>query len=264
MTYHLFPEIDGTDAITKEAVQFLKSNLAGKGEIFVAFSGGKDSIATAELMRLSGLSYRLFYSFTGIDPPEVVRFIRRNYPDCVFLKPRRTFWRDLSVNCPPSDKIRWCCTLLKKEPSWRLGHEYRVMGIRAEESFRRSKYGRINHFKNQHTDHMQFYPIYHWNESQLWDFIIENGLKYPSLYNEGFDRVGCVVCPYHSEPTGKIHQMYRDRWPKFFNLFEKEIEKLYAKRKKKNKNNNEMEYETAQRFCNAWYKYKNARWYKED
>ena len=241
-----------------EAVDFLRSNLSGKGEIFVAFSGGKDSIATAELMRRSGLPYRLFYSFTGIDPPEVVRFIKKNYPECVFLRPKRTFWRNLSTNVPPSSRLRWCCTSLKKEPSWKMPHKYRVMGIRAEESARRGKYGRINNFKNKKTEHVQLYPIYEWNTYQLWDFINKNDLKYPSLYDEGFERVGCVVCPYHSEKTGKLHQLYRERWPKYFDLFEKEIERLYKKRVSQGRR---MNYASPIEFCKAWYRDKNARWY---
>jgi len=256
----LFTEIDGIDAITSEAVDFLRQNLSDNGEIFVAFSGGKDSICTAELMRMSGLPYRLFYSFTGIDPPEVVIFIRRNYPECIFLWPKMTFWRDLSIHIPPGDRIRWCCTSLKKAPGWNLPHIHRVMGIRAEESSRRSNYGRVNHFVNKQTDHFQYYPIFHWKEWQIWDFIGSNGLEYPALYDEGFDRIGCIICPYHSEKTGKLHQKYRDRWPKYFDLFEKTIANLYEKRVAQGK---KMAYPTPQEFCNAWYLYKNARWYAE-
>lgn len=247
----LFPEIDGPE----EAVRFLKDNLAGKGEIFVAFSGGKDSICCAELMRMSGLPYRLFYSFTGIEPPEVVRFIRKHYSECVFLKQKRTFWQYLAVMCPPSNNIRWCCHLFKKEISWSLPHKHRVMGIRTEESWKRADYNRIDpHRKRQD---IAYYPIFHWKEFQVWDFIESNQLPYPSLYDEGFDRIGCIICPYHSGSNGKLHQKYRDRWPKYFEIWEREIAKLYEKRKAQGAI---MGYPSPQEFCAAWYKNKQAIW----
>jgi len=242
----LFPKLDSVQAMTDEAIKFIKGNVPA--DIAVGFSGGKDSIVTAKLMELSGLPHSLSYSFTGLDAPAVVRFIRKNYPHCVFHKNKRTFWRDLSVHVPPSDRLRWCCTLLKKTDT------DQVLGIRAEESTRRASRPRINKWKGR----TMYYPILYWKEWQIWDFIKEHGLAYPSLYDEGFDRIGCVVCPYHSEQTGKIHKAYRDRWPKFFKRFEKGIAELYYKRVSQGKT---MAYPTPQDFCDAWYLDDSSRWY---
>ncbi|MFA5324162.1 MAG: phosphoadenosine phosphosulfate reductase family protein, partial [Smithella sp.] len=219
--------------------------------IDVGFSGGKDSIVTAELMRISGIKHTLTYSFTGLDAPEVVRFIRREYPHCKILVKGRTFWRDLAVNAPPSDRLRWCCTVLKKTKT------DQVQGIRAEESSRRSNRQRINTYKGRTT----YYPIFYWKEWQVWEFIKENGLKYPSLYDEGFDRIGCVVCPYHSEKTGLLHKKYRDRWPKYFERFEKGITELYWKRVSQGK---KMAYPSPKEFLEAWYLDDSSRWYKKE
>ena len=38
-------------------------------------------------------------------------------------------------------------------------------------------------------DHTQYYPIFHWQEWELWEFISEQKLSYPELYNQGFDRI---------------------------------------------------------------------------
>ncbi len=257
MRYQAMFDMDKTPQITDEAVSYLKDNLSDEGEIFVGFSGGKDSICTAELFRLSGLPYQLYYSFTGIDAPDVVQFIRKYYPECIFLKPKRTFWRDLSVNVPPSDRLRWCCTSLKKKSSWDLPHKLRSLGIRAEESSKRANRKRTNIWKEK--DHVYYQPIFHWKEWQVWDFINKNKLPYPKLYDEGFDRIGCVVCPYHSEPTGRMHKMYRDRWPGFFKKYESAISDLFYKRISQGK---QMFYNTPQEFCDAWYKKQSARWYK--
>ncbi len=256
-------EIDTLDYIESESINFIQENLSEKGEIFVGFSGGKDSIVTAKLMELSGVDYKLFHSFTGIDAPEIVRFIRKNYPDCEIIKGKRRYWTDLSVNCPPSDKLRWCCNVCKKKPTFFYPHYHRVLGIRREESPKRKNVQRIEpfyfHWKKQNKiRYMKYHPILHWKEWHIWDFIFKYSLEYPDMYNEGFDRIGCVICPYHSEKTGKLHKLYRDRWPYFFTRFEKEICKLYYKRVSQGKI---MHYSTPEEFLKNWYLDKTARWY---
>jgi phosphoadenosine phosphosulfate reductase len=242
--------------LEKEAIEWVQNNLSHNEEIFVGFSGGKDSICCAKLMELSGLKYKLFYSFTGIDAPEVVKFIRKNYPDCIFLKPKRTFWKELSVNVPPSLSKRWCCTSLKKEPAKQVPHIYRVLGIRAEESSRRSKYGRISYFYYEKNNQIYYHPIFYWKEWAVWEFIEKYDLSYPVLYDLEFNRIGCVVCPYHSE---KQHQLQREKWPKFYDLWEKEVDKLWNKRKEQGKT---MFHDNAQSFLDAWYKNSMAPWYR--
>jgi len=248
----------GSESNVDEAVGFVRS-IPTDEEIFVGFSGGKDSIVTAKIMELSGRQYRLFYSFTGIDPPEVVRFIRNHYPECKFLHPlSRDFWSKLSVNVPPSNRLRWCCRVLKKEPAWQMPHTSRVMGIRAEESYARKKRGRVNFIEK--IGHHQYYPIFYWKEWEIWEFIESYQLPYPKMYDEGFDRIGCVVCPFHSEKTGRMHQMYRDRWPKYFDRWERGIKELWEKRLGQGK---DMAYDSPEEFLKAWYLDDSARWYAE-
>lgn len=242
----------------KEAIDFIKTSIK-KDTAFVGFSGGKDSIVTADLIKKSGIAYTLFYSFTGIDPPEVVNFIKKEYPECIILKPKRTFWKNLSTNVPPSGRLRWCCASLKKEPGYKLLHKKRIMGIRAEESTKRSTYGQINYFEK--LDHTHYYPIFHWKEWEIWDYIHNNKLKYPIVYDWGFDRLGCVICPFNSEKTGQKHKLCRKYWPKYFDLWEKEITKLFYKRQSEGM---QMFYKTPIEFINAWYLNCSAMWYKKD
>lgn len=240
------PLFDTLEAVISDAVSFVQKNVPPKTA--VGFSGGKDSICTAKIMELSGVEHTLIYSFTGIDPPEIIRFIRKEYPHCQIYKNKRTFWKDLAVNAPPSDRLRWCCTLLKKTG------EDQVQGVRAEESSRRAKRDRINVWRGR----TMYYPIFYWKEWHIWDFIEKFDLKYPQLYDEGFKRIGCVVCPYHSEKTGKLHKLYRDRWPWIFERFEREISKLYYKRVSQGK---KMYYDTPQKFLQNWYLNDASRWY---
>ncbi len=58
-----------------DAIAYLKEHEPPEG-YFVGFSGGKDSIVTLELCAMAGVRHRAFYSATGIDPPEMVKFIK--------------------------------------------------------------------------------------------------------------------------------------------------------------------------------------------
>ena len=121
---------------TTEAIAFLRENEPPEG-FFVGFSGGKDSIVSLELCRIAGVKHQAFYSCTRIDPPEVVRFIRMHYPEVTWLYSKMTMWEAIQKKAPPLRMQRWCCDVLKKEPSDNHPLRHRIMGIRAEESMRR-------------------------------------------------------------------------------------------------------------------------------
>ena len=86
--------------VVAEALDFIREHEPPEG-YFVGFSGGKDSIVTLALVREAGVKHKSFYSATGIDPPEIVRFIRREYPEVVFLRPKMTFWDGIRRKSPP-------------------------------------------------------------------------------------------------------------------------------------------------------------------
>ena len=48
---------------------------------YLAFSGGKDSVVIYDLAVKAGVKFDAHYSVTGVDPPELVRFIKQQYPD---------------------------------------------------------------------------------------------------------------------------------------------------------------------------------------
>ena len=48
---------------------------------YLAFSGGKDSQCIYHLDKMAGVKFDAHYSVTTVDPPELMRFIREQYPD---------------------------------------------------------------------------------------------------------------------------------------------------------------------------------------
>lgn len=74
-----------------KALEFIKKHEPPEG-YFLGFSGGKDSVVLYDLARRAAIKFQAYYSCTGIDPPELVSFIKREYPDVTFKHPKETFW----------------------------------------------------------------------------------------------------------------------------------------------------------------------------
>lgn len=55
---------------------------------WLAFSGGKDSQALYHVARLAGVRFKAHMNLTSVDPPEVIRFVKENYPDVELIKPK--------------------------------------------------------------------------------------------------------------------------------------------------------------------------------
>jgi phosphoadenosine phosphosulfate reductase len=240
--------ISSTDELEKEATEWLRQSFYRKRAL-VCFSGGKDSIVSEKLASIAGIDYEIQSTMTGIDPPQLIRFIRKNYPTCKFVRPRQSFWHLLTTHNPPGGTgrgIKWCCTKIKEWPSLYHNISERIIGIRAEESPSRAKYGRINIIESKGRLLTHYYPIFAWKEWNVWEFIDKYNLPYPSLYDHGFDRIGCVICPNHHNR----HHIYRERWPKHFDCFEKYVRIWWEKRLHQGK---EMWHDSVDDFIQDWY-----------
>lgn len=173
---------------------------------------------------MAGVRHEAWYSCTRIDPPEVVKFIRQYYPSVRWAYPKISFWEGIRRYSPPLKMRRWCCDVLKKDPTKSILLNKRLMGIRVEESTKRAKRKRVEKAKIKRQTLLK--PIFHWAEWHIWEFIETHGLPYPSLYDEGFHRIGCVICPWTMNPYPNAQANLRrnmERWPYMFKMFEKAV-----------------------------------------
>jgi phosphoadenosine phosphosulfate reductase len=211
---------------TEMAIDFIREHEPEEG-YFVGFSGGKDSVVVLDLVQRAGVKHQAYYSATGIDPPELVKFINEHYPYVIQKRPlykgHRSFYGMIPLRGYPTKVARWCCDTLKKHPTKDVPLKHRIMGIRAEESSNRAKRGEISKFGKW----LMIKPIFSWLEWEIWEYIESNNLPYCSLYDEGFSRLGCVICPFICTKNQTNLNRHRERWPKYYVAFEKSMKKLW-------------------------------------
>jgi len=159
-----------------------------------AFSGGKDSVVLKRLVELAGVRCDWHYQVTTLDPPPLMEFIRDQHPDVAWEKPHKSFYRLVKEGRGlPSRVARWCCQELKE-----VGGVGRLVltGVRAAESKRRAGYGVVTPCLRMNKTLVA--PILRWSTAQVWEFIRAEGLPYCRLYDEGWARLGCCLCPFSS------------------------------------------------------------------
>lgn len=123
---------------------------------YVAFSGGKDSQCIYHLCQQAGVKFDAHYSCTSVDPPELVQFIRQNYPDVEFEYPRDangkriTMWNLIPrKKIPPTRLVRYCCQELKESGG---KDRVTVTGVRWAESIRRRRSRGVVDIQGKQTD----------------------------------------------------------------------------------------------------------------
>lgn len=213
---------------------------------YLAFSGGKDSQCIYHLAIESGVKFDAHYNVTGIDPPELVQFIKLNYPDVKRDMYKESMWK-LIVKClgPPTRLARYCCAELKEH-----GGEGRicVTGVRNAESFKRSnrkpfevvtKRAKDKVLFNDNSEERKLFenctikgkrvvnPIIDWTDEDVWQYIKGREIEYCKLYDEGYKRLGCIGCPMSG--LQRVNQF--KKYPKYEQMYLRAFERVIKKRK---------------------------------
>lgn len=229
-------KIDNSIALLRKAEKLALKYNPDDG-FYLAFSGGKDSQALYHIAQLAGVKFRAHMNLTSVDPPQVIRFVKRNYPDVVIHAPEKSIYQyAVEKQILPSMKIRWCCQELKEQGG---AGEVVLIGIRRQESKRRSmrspvevsgrkfggemaefekwqeeqirkKYKNLNQDQFDEAketqvrcingkDKILISPIIDWTSKDVWEFL-NDVVKVPhcELYDKGYSRIGCIGCPMSS------------------------------------------------------------------
>lgn len=195
---------------------------------YVAFSGGKDSIVTLDLVQraLPHNEFKVLFGDTGMEFPDTYDVVEKIKEFCAlenieFLVAQSEFTPECTWNKigPPAQKMRWCCSVHKTAPQIMLMRKITnnphfrgmaMMGVRADESVTRSHYDELS-LGTKHKGQYDYYPILNWNSAELFLYIYKENLIMNETYKAGNSRAGCLVCPMEAtKNTWFKEQSYKD------------------------------------------------------
>ena len=213
-----------------------------------SFSGGKDSQVVLDLCTraIPSQSFEVIYSDTGYELPpsldlykEIQDYYHQKFPDLKFSTTKNhesvlNYWDKIGT---PSDKHRWCCSVMKTAPLYRSlklegNKQARVLtfdGVRAEESTRRAGYNRIGKGV-KHDTVINASPLLHWTATEIFLYLFKYELPINIAYRQGMTRVGCLICPFSSEWNDMVsHTCYSDKLKPFLGRIENITEQAGVK-----------------------------------
>lgn len=205
--------------------------------IYVAFSGGKDSLVLLDLVQraLPHSEFKVVFGDTTMEISDTYRAVElaeHRWPDIEFLTVKshldaKDSWELFG---PPGRTQRWCCGVHKSAPSLLKLREITGIdnlkalvydGVRAEESDARAAYSIVSDGK-KHKTQVNCRPILEWNTCELFLYILENDLMLNKAYRYGLIRVGCAICPMESAWWEAIAgQVYQSELSPFIEIINK-------------------------------------------
>lgn len=201
--------------------------------LIIQFSGGKDSMAMLGLVREITTNFVCSFMQTGIEFPESIEFAKNS---------AKHFGIELLISTPqdhlgdffqrlekfqtfPTVRETWCNRDLKIRPQKKMlnrilgkGKLIKLVGVRRSESTRRQriyKYGEFLRPDNQVGGDDNLYPILHWTDDDIMNYLKSQNLPTSSLYSK-YGVSGCYWCPFYQ---ASIYRLILKDQPNLYDEF---------------------------------------------
>lgn len=173
---------------------------------YVAFSGGKDSVVTLDLVQraLPHNEFKVLFGDTGMEFPdtyetvdEIESFCSENNIEFLVSKSQFEPEYTWSQFGPPATVHRWCCSVHKTSPQIILLRNVlkkvnftgmAFIGVRASESLSRNEYDYVS-LGEKHKGQYSCNPILEWNSSELYSYIYMRNLYLNKAYKKEIDEL---------------------------------------------------------------------------
>ncbi len=179
----------------RNAIREIRQNLALKPAVNCSFSGGKDSTAVWNIAKKAGVT-EAFFLDTGLEFPETIEFVKSQ--DVEYISKAGDFWQAVEKAGPPAKDHRWCCKLLKINPLKihlaEKGECMTIQGNRWYESWNRASLEALNQNPTNPLQ-LNLSPIRSWRALDVFFYLWFRELPYNPLYEKGYERIGCYLCP---------------------------------------------------------------------
>jgi cysteine desulfurase/selenocysteine lyase len=205
--------------LERHAIRAIRQHMKDRPRANVSFSGGKDSMAVLAIARKAGVT-EAFFIDTGIEFPETVAFVEEQGVE--IIRRGGDFWAAVQKAGPPAKDHRWCCKLLKLNPLKLYladtGPCVTIQGNRWYESWNRADLD-ITSQNPANPLQLNISPIRNWRALEVYLYLWWQKIPYNPLYDQGFERIGCYLCPAMLESEAEllrgIHPEFAARWEGF-------------------------------------------------
>jgi len=218
--------------IEKKAHSFIKKVADNVNKpVSVSYSGGKDSLATLLLVKEVIKEFDVWFVDTGLEFPETLENVKKVVDkynlNIKTISAEDAFWKNVDKFGMPSMESRWCCKICKLGPITQLiekNYENGVLtfiGQRKYESAARASSEHI--WKNPWIgNQVSASPIQNWTALHVWLYLFWKNAPYNKLYEKGYDRIGCWLCPSANLADFKnLHKTHKSLFLKLDNCLDK-------------------------------------------
>lgn len=220
----------------------------------VSHSGGKDSDVVYEVFKEalgalkehkpeihSLINWNINFANTSNDTADTYKKIKKLPVERLRILNPQKGWRRWLVEDKnyfvPTTFVRNCCSVYKEGQITKAYNNKKkttmILGVRSFESVKRSGYEfkmdyewRINHFDKSTLPESwtNLAPIVEWKDEDVWLFILWKNFEFNKMYRYGFNRCGCLLCPYMSDYTDILVERY---YPKQYDWWMSILEMNY-------------------------------------
>ncbi|MGL4998626.1 MAG: phosphoadenosine phosphosulfate reductase family protein, partial [Cetobacterium sp.] len=169
---------------------------------------------------------RVLFGNTSNETHHTYKYVKDTYgADLEIANPKEGFFPWVKkTGYVPTRFGRVCCGIFKEG---NIG-EYlddnmktlQVFGIRRDESLARSSYEQVmvnTKWNKKQKENWKFYcPVIDFDDMDVWSYMIVNEIDFNPIYEFGYSRCGCTVCPFRSnyelELNTKFLPTYDAKW----------------------------------------------------
>lgn len=191
-----------SSATTQDVIEWVVNKFGNKAALSTSLSVEDQVIL--HMIALTGIHVNVFTLDTGRLFPETYDLIDRTVkkyriPIRFFFPERQSVEEMVSLNginlfYDSIENRKKCCLVRKIDPLKRAftGLDAWICGLRREQSVTRAQ---MQMFEWDHqNDLIKINPLIEWTNDQVWAYIRQHHVPYNTLYDKGFQSIGCQPC----------------------------------------------------------------------
>ena len=98
-----------------------------------------------------------------------------------------------------------CCAMRKVEPMQRALGDFDawVSGVRRDQSPTRASTKVVEYHVTSGRPLAKVYPLAYWNRGRVWSYLLDKGIPYNALLDQGYASLGCWPCTRATRASGE-------------------------------------------------------------